>query len=929
MKTVRRMSIGALMAILVVAIAPAWGQAVDEEALHPAIPLLDEAGKHVLKSGEPYSPRTTCGQCHDYESITHSFHIEQGRDETDDDFGARIGLPQLVGPGYFGGYNCMGGDNPEQLAKKNNASADDFADYGAAGIIMRCEGCHSGGGWMEKDRQGRRYDEVDPNTVKRFDGDYYNRGTNSDNKVVDSSVVAQWDWKKSGVVENDCLMCHIDQNRLQIFDKRLEVEDGPDGYDLWRTLRRDNMIDKGLFRYNATAILEYLNIRHPEGVNKDTNLVTVAKKNIVVEEGRHGMDVEYELDLDKDGKPRLTWNPAAFDKDGKVSIPMMGFPSNDTCMQCHSTSNSRRGYYGFGEDAAAVYDEDGMIVDDYKDDVHFGKIFTEANGESREIQSCNACHARNYYRESWESVDLDADHNFLKGNSDMNVQDSRDYQPQAKSCLYCHDTGPAPISPSGHKNMAEAHLALWKFGGDLRGYAKEELESITQTHLDEISCQACHITNKKNRGRELQILYKYRREEDGKLRIVPYNPRDRYFWKDKNSERVLTKTERNSVFEHVIKEDGTEVGQVKDPDTGEVVLEVSARISHGSLRYGDPETYEGFKALKKIYDKLLASKGVANPDVAIVWTEINHYLMSHNTRPSTEALECESCHNRKSNGVISSLVAPDSILGTGNVKEHEALPDPKMVEDGLVILDLPYLQVNEEGMIYATVEDILYYSLVNPSMTRLNNEIAPSQRGIAQRYSMTKAVNKAGIWDEAHRKVVMDELSGEDTYLFRPNYGVAPIRSVSVMTRSGFVLDMIMPYTSFRASLAEVKDGENPADAAKAAADKGSKLASDVLVVEVINSEGDVINGLLDVEMLVTLPYRGAFNTAGKLQILHSLDGKNWSNLGSDDILAVKPAHDGLAGYVVIRTVDLGHFAIADSKGAVVATCTLPENCGN
>ena len=79
----------------------------------------------------------------------------------------------------------------------------------------------------------------------------------------------------------------------------------------------------------------------------------------------------------------------------------------------------------------------------------------------------------------------------------------------------------------------------WKYGGDLRGYSKSELTGITQTHLDEISCQACHITNKKNRGEPLQILYQYRRDEDGKLRMVPYNPRARYYWKDRNSGYIL------------------------------------------------------------------------------------------------------------------------------------------------------------------------------------------------------------------------------------------------------------------------------------------------------------------------------------------------------------------------------------------------------
>lgn len=912
------------MLTALVASVSSWGQQIDDEALHPAIPLLDEAGNHVLENQNPYSPRATCGQCHDYESITHAYHMETGRDEADDNFGVKMGLPQLVSPGYFGGYNCMGSNNPDQLAKRENASVEDFADYGAAGIVKRCAGCHSGGGWMEKDRQGRRYDEVDPETVTPFDGDHYNRGTDSDNNQADSSVVAQWDWQKSGVVENDCFMCHIDLGRLQIFDDQLKAEGGPSGNDLWTTLRRNKFIDNGFFRYNATAMMEYMNINHPEGVNKDLNLVNVAKKNIQVEEGHGGVDVGFDLDLDENGKPKLAWNPAAFDEKGKVSIPMVSFPPNDNCMQCHRTSNSRRGYYGFGEDAAAVYDEEGMLVDDYKDDVHYGKVFTEANGESRSIETCNACHARDYYRKPWESVDLDADHNFLKGNSDMNVHDDRDYQPNAKSCLYCHDTGPNPIVPSGHENMADAHLALWKYSGDLRGYSRNMLEKVTQTHLDEVSCQACHITNKKNRGRDMQILYQYRREEDGKLRMVPYNPRARYFWKDKNSDRVLTKTERNGVFQAVTKEDGSKVGVVIDPETGDTLLEVSARISHGSLRYSDPGNYEGFAALKSIYDALLVGKGVENPDVAMVWTEVNRYLMSHNTRPSVEALECESCHRRKSNGVISSLVAPDSILGSGNVKEVTTLVDPRLVEDGLVVLDMPYMQVDELGNVTESVEDILYYSLVNPSMTRLNNEIAPSQRGIAQRLTTVEAINRAGTKGESHRDVLLSELEGDDTFIFKPNYGVAAIRGVSIMVPSEFMTDMIMPYTSFRVSKAE-----EGVEAAQDAANKGSKLASDILTMEFINTEGDVINELLAVDMLVILPYRGRHDTIDQLQILYSANGESWDNLGSSEILAVQPVQDEMTGYVVIRTTELGHFAIADPNGTVIATCTLPENCGN
>jgi hypothetical protein len=42
---------------------------------HPAITLKDAAGKNVLESGGPISPRKTCGgDCHDVDFIADSFH---------------------------------------------------------------------------------------------------------------------------------------------------------------------------------------------------------------------------------------------------------------------------------------------------------------------------------------------------------------------------------------------------------------------------------------------------------------------------------------------------------------------------------------------------------------------------------------------------------------------------------------------------------------------------------------------------------------------------------------------------------------------------------------------------------------------------------------------------------------------------------------
>lgn len=58
-----------------------------------------------------------------------------------------------------------------------------------------CGSCHPGGGGLEYDRDGKRYDtrlKAEPQLAQSLDGDYYK---------------SQWD--KTGVVEADCFVCHL------------------------------------------------------------------------------------------------------------------------------------------------------------------------------------------------------------------------------------------------------------------------------------------------------------------------------------------------------------------------------------------------------------------------------------------------------------------------------------------------------------------------------------------------------------------------------------------------------------------------------------------------------------------------------------------------------------------------------------------------
>ena len=53
---------------------------------HDNIVLRDRWGNPLqVASTEPYSPRETCGECHDVDSIANGYHFQQGRTDANGD----------------------------------------------------------------------------------------------------------------------------------------------------------------------------------------------------------------------------------------------------------------------------------------------------------------------------------------------------------------------------------------------------------------------------------------------------------------------------------------------------------------------------------------------------------------------------------------------------------------------------------------------------------------------------------------------------------------------------------------------------------------------------------------------------------------------------------------------------------------------------
>lgn len=312
---------------------------------HPAIFLLDKNGDEINpmtgdNAHQPFSTEQTCGMCHDYEEITSGFHFQMGWDVVSDTFGVPEGKPWQISDGMMGKWCPM---YDRQLAKKHNdfeeeidLSVYDFVGFSQQSSLPPCGACHPGGGGLEYDREGNRYDEYlseNPELRNTLDGDYY-----------------QSNWDKSGVVEADCFICHME------------------GYD-----------------YDARV--EQLTMGNYQWA--------------VVAGSRLGL---IEGSVANGDEPSVTYNRRFFNEDGSLSLKMSWPPPDDNCIFCHGQTDSRKRGFSWndifnpdvhnGQDiSCAACHPSGPDHQFAKGNASSSRVADSLDGT---IKTCEECHMEGY-----------------------------------------------------------------------------------------------------------------------------------------------------------------------------------------------------------------------------------------------------------------------------------------------------------------------------------------------------------------------------------------------------------------------------------------------------------------------------------------------------------------------------------------------------
>jgi hypothetical protein len=190
---------------------------------HQDVWMKNEQGDRItatLNSVDPYSTKKTCGVCHNYSAITSGYHFQQGFDVMKDRYDAR--QPWILSPGMFGSWLPTAAAG--RLAAKVNPDARpvDLSTYDWIGAgkynpqhkikSSSCGSCHPGGGPLEYGRNSQGMADLSRTLIlgeaanqSQLDGDYTSRFT--------PDGVSRF--RQSGVVEADCLICHLTGYRME------------------------------------------------------------------------------------------------------------------------------------------------------------------------------------------------------------------------------------------------------------------------------------------------------------------------------------------------------------------------------------------------------------------------------------------------------------------------------------------------------------------------------------------------------------------------------------------------------------------------------------------------------------------------------------------------------------------------------------------
>ncbi len=569
------------------------GTQPSKKRIHPPIRLLDPNGKAVLGSKGPLSLMKTCGDCHDTTYIArYNYHAQVGLDEMYPPGQSDSGRAWDTGPGMFGRWNPL-------TYRVLSAQGSGRLDMGTADWIMSMGPRHVGGGPAEFSRfSGMRLSEIAPSET-----------ISPETHIIDqtSGKPRVWDWKASGILELNCLVCHMENPN---------------------NAARIAAIKRGRFRWASTATLVGSGL---------------------VKSSERGYD----------------WVVGAFQSNGTVPATalMISDPRSANCRLCHAKScrctdpvvfeNSLENWAAetTGEifSPAKMFDS-GMNLEDKVSlsrpwDVHAQRLLACVNCHysmnnptysEKEPAAAKPRHLRfDARRLSENDYLLTPDHNLAKGHSAQGTV-ARKLDGSMRNCRDCH-------------NAMVTHDFL----------------PYKPVHFEKLACQTCHISRVLAPARRVtdwtiitqggqprvehrgvvgtinepaSLIEGYKpvlllhEEADGRYRLGPNNLMVSWFWEEGNPERPVRLVDLKAAITTADGSYHSDILAALDADgsgdlsTSELTLDTKKKVAAVAAR--------------------LEQVGVVDPRIR---GEIQPYTHSHGVAGRGFVMaDCRSCHSRVS-----------------------------------------------------------------------------------------------------------------------------------------------------------------------------------------------------------------------------------------------------------------------------------------
>ena len=569
---------------------------------HPAIVFKDAAGQNVLQSGKPISTRKTCGDCHDYDFITNSFHFQQGKTELDRKLLASHGIaPFNLSPGMFGKFSIIPN---RQLTHPGITDASD-ADMSQPEWLTKCGGCHTGGGISEFDLRGRKFLTPEATPAGPLDPSYSIRDR-------ETGQVVSWDWQKSGIAEADCFLCHVPKASRAA--RKKEYGAGNFRWANNATLADTGIVtrkDDGSFVYNPASFdkdgavkPEVLDLSDPTLENCAQCHGFTARNATTIQAIQHA---DIMRGTEKSGwiyngaRISDTVSPNIANKD-RMKFPWDAHAAKGLlCIDCHfSLNNPGR-----------------MIHEDVKKNLRY-----KPQGEDIAV----------YLKRP--------DHNFARGNIPPETVNLTRHDTM-RACRDCHDAEKVhAFLPFKSRHLAAlacqtCHIPavhFWAYRSDDWGFLMDTGASrITMRGIDgSIVDPEAPITG-------YLPAYIPTADRNQRLQIRPTNLITGVYWYDKAKDRpVFTWQIQTALFSG-----GTSDGdRTYRPEVLKVFADKDGIIDLPQAVYDSPEKIALVRGLLQKY------AGISDPELRI---EVVPWAMTHGIAGKEQAIrDCTACHSRKS-----------------------------------------------------------------------------------------------------------------------------------------------------------------------------------------------------------------------------------------------------------------------------------------